>query len=158
MPSFLKVLEQLFNSSCKTLRNLRMFAENFPLSHISSPPLINVRELNIFMPESGQLIVNTLPSIDYPSMLPALSEVFVEAKCKLSGDMLVEAEEDHPWLSNSVERGSVELGPSLTVKQLTLMVNWAQLELDNFSDIFPNVRKFETSNQEYSFMSIPYES
>ena len=72
---------------------------------------------------------------------------------------MLEAEEDHPWLSNnSVERDSLELRPSLTVKELTLMVNWEHFELDDFRDIFPNVRKFETSNQEYSLMSIPYES
>ena len=130
--SFLRVLEMLLTSSCKTLEKLHMGNVNFPFSLINFPPLLILKNFWILSTELRQeQLINILRSVDYPRLFPGLENVSVQAG--VDEDL-----QQEPWLYDDAAR--LELRPLTMVQHLSVTANFDTAILQDLGELFPNAR------------------
>ena len=147
---FFRVLEKLLSSSCKTLEELSISYTLFPLGQLTFPALVNMKILNISTSSPAQQLLNSLRTIDFPRMLPTLSEVQLCSDCDDEDDEDMEAivapnnaEPDH-------------LNPSKTVKKLKLELDVHRVTFSDLKAIFPNVTELEVVPRMLDRTVVPY--
>ena len=149
LASIVDALEQMLSSSWKSLKELEIDPEKFPLSSLNFPPLVNLKKLKLDSEFPQSQLLNVLRSIDFPLLLPALSEVGINM-----------------WNSSfetSEYRGSnIDLVPfdaphsSTTVTNLDVLADLEEITFKDLSQIFPQVSIFGAHHGDNLSNPIPY--
>lgn len=153
MAIFLRVLERLLTTSCKTLTKLTMCSEIFPLCFITCPALTNLRKMGFFTEDTTPQLLYAIRSIDYSTLLPGVAEVSIDTTCDPDPDP--ENSGITPWV-NDGDAAPLSEPLSTSVNKLDLIVDLNLITLKDLSIIFPNVRVLQAMSTTSDMGPMPY--
>ena len=133
LESCLGIVEELMTSSSETLKELLLFVVGFSTRFLYCPPMVHLKELKIFgrngLPVFQFLAM--LRCINYPKMLPSLSQVYVNVR-------LNDEDVQNPWGNDNAVANVMY--SATTVQELTVAgADFNELRFQDLSTIFPEV-------------------